>query len=264
MKVAVGQCIVKEDWKENLSNCLSILKKAAHNGASLLVLPEAMLIRNEKPEDVLTHAQDLSGPFLKQLLSESIKYDVTVILTLHTPSGKVDKVFNTCIALHQGKIISSYNKIHLYDAFNTQESQYIEAGSQIPELFEINGFKVGIMTCYDIRFPELARKLVDKGADIIALPAAWVKGSLKEFHWKTLVTARALENTCYLLAAGECGTRNIGLSMVVDPLGVAIAQAAEQPAIIYAEVEKERINYARRVLPVLQNRRLSVSDELLP
>ncbi|HBH63513.1 MAG TPA: hydrolase, partial [Erwinia persicina] len=86
-------------------------------------------------------------------------------------------------------------------------------------------------------------------------PAAWVRGPLKEKHWEVLVTARALENTCYVLATGECGPRNIGNSLVVDPLGVAIARAAEGPALVLADIDPERIADVRRALPVLANRR---------
>jgi len=92
----------------------------------------------------------------------------------------------------------------------------------------------------------------------LVLPAAWVKGPLKEMHWEVLVTARALENTTYVVAVGECGERNIGNSMVVDPLGVAIARAAEAPALVFAELDKARLEHARKVLPVLDNRRFDV------
>ena len=113
------------------------------------------------------------------------------------------------------------------------------------------------MTCYDVRFPELARRLALDGAEVLVLPAAWVKGPLKEMHWELLTTARALENTCYMVAVGECGPRNIGNSLVVDPLGVAIAKAPESTALVFAELDPQRIAYARSVLPVLENRRFA-------
>ena len=114
-----------------------------------------------------------------------------------------------------------------------------------------------MMTCYDLRFPELARRLAVDGADALLVPAAWVKGPLKEHHWEVLATARALDNTCYVVAVGECGPRNIGASMVVDPLGVAIARAAEQDALLYAELDPRRLAQARQALPVLANRRFA-------
>ncbi|KAE9779482.1 hydrolase, partial [Escherichia coli] len=94
-------------------------------------------------------------------------------------------------------------------------------------------------------------------AEILVLPAAWVRGSLKEHHWATLLAARALDATCYLIAAGECGNKNIGQSRVIDPFGVTIAAAAETPTLIMAEVSAERVRQVRAQLPVLSNRRFA-------
>jgi deaminated glutathione amidase len=103
----------------------------------------------------------------------------------------------------------------------------------------------------------MARRLAVDGADVIMMPAAWVRGLGKEAHWEVLVTARALENTCYVVAVGECGEKNIGASMVVDPLGVAVVRAAEAPALLFADIDSARIAHARSVLPVLANRRFA-------
>jgi len=108
-----------------------------------------------------------------------------------------------------------------------------------------------------------SHRLALDGADLLVLPAAWVRGPLKEKHWEVLVTARALENTCYVAATGECGERNIGCSMVVDPLGVPIARAAEAPALVFAELDPARVAHARQILPVLQNCRFG-RPELRP
>lgn len=159
------------------------------------------------------------------------------------------------LALRDGEIIAQYRKLHLYDAFSVQESENVLPGEAIPPLLTIAGLNVGLMTCYDIRFPELARRLVLDGADVLVLPSAWIKGPLKEAHWELLVRARALENTTYLVAVGECGVKNIGNSMVVDPLGVVVVQAPETPALVYADIQPERLAHARQVLPVLANRR---------
>lgn len=145
----------------------------------------------------------------------------------------------------------------LYDAFITKESANVEPGHAIPALVDVAGLKVGLMTCYDVRFPEMARRLALDGAQVLVLPAAWVKGPMKEAHWETMVTARALENTCYLVASGECGPNNIGQSMVVDPLGVIVARTGERPALLFAEVDPLRIAQARKDLPVLANRRFA-------
>ena len=146
------------------------------------------------------------------------------------PSG-AGRVFNVLVTVRDGEIVAQYRKLHLYDAFSAKESTNVKPGEEIPGIIEVAGLKVGVMTCYDLRFPEMARRLAVDGADVIVLPAAWVRGLGKEAHWEVLVTARALENTCYVVAVGECGERNIGASMVVDPLGVAIARAGEAPTL---------------------------------
>ena len=257
MLVAAGQFAVTPDWSENAQTCVSMMRLAAERGASLLVLPEALLARDDNDADLsVKSAQQLDGDFLQLLLAESENSALTTVLTLHIPSGE-GRATNTLVALRQGKIVEQYQKLHLYDAFNIQESRLVDAGRQIPPLIEVDGMRVGLMTCYDLRFPELALSLALSGAQLIVLPAAWVKGPLKEHHWATLLAARALDTTCYIIAAGECGTRNIGQSRIIDPLGTTIAGAAVQPQLIFAEISADYIRQVRESLPVLHNRRFA-------
>ncbi|MBN3174064.1 deaminated glutathione amidase [Pectobacterium brasiliense] len=255
MKVALGQFAVDREWQQNATTITELMSAAQQNGADLLVLPEGVLARDiTNPSMVLTAAQPLDGPFISHLLEASKGSNLTTMLCVHIPNGE-GKVWNTLLALRNGEIVAQYRKLHLYDAFSVQESENVLAGEDVPPLLTIAGLNVGLMTCYDIRFPELARRLVLDGADVLVLPSAWIKGPLKEAHWELLVRARALENTTYLVAVGECGVKNIGNSMVVDPLGVVVVQAPETPALIYADIDPERLAYARQILPVLANRR---------
>ncbi|MBP2170296.1 putative amidohydrolase [Erwinia toletana] len=257
MKVAMGQFAVSREWQDNAKTCITLMTQAAEAGADLLVLPEGVLARDiADPDLVLKAAQPLDGPFLSLALAASRENNMTTMMSVHVPTADA-RALNVLIAIRDGEIIAHYDKLHLYDAFAMQESRNVTAGDRVPPLVEVAGMKVGLMTCYDVRFPELARRLVLDGADVLVLPAAWVKGPLKEMHWEVLVTARALENTCYLVAVGECGPRNIGNSLVVDPLGVAIAKAAEGPALVFADLDPARIAHARNVLPVLENRRFA-------
>ncbi|GLR10089.1 hydrolase [Mixta theicola] len=257
MKVAMGQFAVAREWQKNAQTCIQLMQQAQQAAATLLVLPEAVLATDiHDPGLAVRAAQPLDGPFLTQLLTASQQSAMTTILSIYVPDGP-QRAINAQVALRGGEIIARYDKLHLYDAFAMQESQRVTAGEVVPPLVEIGGMKIGMMTCYDIRFPELARRLALDGADVLVLPSAWVRGPLKEMHWETLVTARALENTCYLIAVGECGPRNIGGSLIVDPLGVAVARAAEGPALVFAELDAERIKSARQMLPVLANRRFS-------
>lgn len=255
MKVAMGQFAVAREWQRNAQTCIQLMQQAQEAGAALLVLPEAVLATDiADPGLAVREAQPLDGPFLTQLLTASRQSTLTTFLSIYVPDGP-QRAINAQLALRGGEIIARYDKLHLYDAFTMRESQRVTAGEVVPPLVEVDGIKIGMMTCYDIRFPELARRLALDGADILVLPSAWVRGPLKEKHWEVLVTARALENTCYVIAVGECGPRNIGGSLMVDPLGVAIARAAEDPTLIFAELDRERINRARQMLPVLANRR---------
>jgi predicted amidohydrolase len=129
--------------------------------------------------------------------------------------------FNTVVALPpDGRLIGSYRKLHLYDAFGFAESELFPPGQHGPPLvFEASGLARGVMTCYDLRFPEIARALVDARADVLLVPSAWVAGPAKEDHWMTLLRARAIENTTYVVAAGQTGPSYVGHSVVVDPMG---------------------------------------------
>ncbi|WP_130834367.1 deaminated glutathione amidase [[Erwinia] mediterraneensis] len=264
MKVAIGQFAVNREWQKNAELCSSLMQDALAGGADLLVMPEGVLATDiSDPDWVVKAAQPLNGPFLTQLLAASKGNSLTSMMSVHVPGGD-GKALNVLIALRNGEIIAAYEKLHLYDAFAMQESQRVRSGQVIPPLVEVAGMKVGLMTCYDVRFPELARRLALDGAEVLVLPAAWVRGPLKEMHWELLTRARALENTCYVVAAGECGPRNIGNSLVIDPLGVPIASAPEVAALIFAELDAQRIAYARRVLPVLENRRFARPELQIP
>lgn len=263
MKAALGQFAVQREWQKNADVCLDLMAQAARAGVDLLVLPEGVLARDiADPDLVLRAAQALDGPFMAQLLEASRGSRLTVVMCIHVPAPD-GKVWNMLVALRDGEIVAQYRKLHLYDAFSMKESTHVVPGDAVPPLIDVAGLRVGLMTCYDLRFPELARRLALDGAQVLVLPAAWVKGPLKEAHWEVLVTARALENTCYVVAAGECGERNIGQSMVVDPLGVAVARAGEAPALLFGEIDPARIAHARQVLPVLDNRRFAKPELLL-
>ncbi|EWM44596.1 carbon-nitrogen hydrolase family protein [Bordetella holmesii 70147] len=240
-------------WEENTAICRDLMERARAGGAQALVLPEGVLARDiTDPDIVKRSAQPLDGPFLTALLPYT--QGLTVFFCVHVPAPD-GKVWNTQVALRDGRVIAQYRKLHLYDAFNMQESINVLPGADIPALVDVAGLKIGMITCYDLRFPELPRRLVLDGADVLVAPSAWVKGPLKEMHWEVLSQARALENTCYVVAVGECGPRNIGASMTVDPLGVIIARAAETDALVFADIDPTRLAQARQALPVLQNRR---------
>ena len=155
-----------------------------------------------------------------------------------------------------GTLQATYRKIHLYDSFGYKESDALHAGPLTPVVVDVAGFGVGLMTCYDLRFPELARLLVDRGAEVLVIPAAWVAGPRKVEHWRTLVRARAIENTVFVVAAAQPGPRYTGHSLVVDPLGDILAEAGEGAEALRATLDSSVLEEARRTNPSLANRRL--------
>ncbi|NWC64667.1 deaminated glutathione amidase [Cedecea sp. P7760] len=262
MKVAVGQFVVGPVWQENAATCVRLMAQAAQKGADLLVLPEAVMARDDNDPDMsVKSAQPLDGGYVQLLRAESRKSGMTTVLTLHVPTHD-GRAANTLLAIRGGEVAASYQKVHLYDAFSVQESRLVDAGERVAPLIKVAGMNVGLMTCYDLRFPEMALSLALNGAEVLVLPAAWLKGPHKEAHWATLLAARALDATCYVVASGECGAKNIGQSRIVDPLGVTVAAAAEVPELIFAEIAPERVAAVRQMLPVLSNRRFAVPQML--
>jgi predicted amidohydrolase len=175
-------------------------------------------------------------------------------------SAEQSRVSNTLVAVDtSGQLVASYRKLHLYDAFGAKESDWVVPGEiEEPQTFAWGGFTVGLQTCYDIRFPEVSRRLVDAGAELLLVPAEWVRGPLKEQHWRTLVTARALENTVFVAAADHTPPVGVGNSMVVDPMGVEVVTIGEQTAAAVVEISPDRIREVRAVNPALALRRFRV------
>ena len=168
------------------------------------------------------------------------------------------RVSNTFLVIRDGEVVATYCKLHLYDAFAARESDVVRPGTKLPPIVDIDGWKIGVMTCYDVRFPETARSLAVRGADAIVVSAAWVRGTAKKYHWSLMTAARAVENTCYVLACSEVSKRNIGCSRIIGPLGEVIAQAGDsEAAMITATLDRTALADARRTLPVLDNRRFA-------
>ncbi len=223
--------------------------------ADLVVFPEAYARDfGEAGSDISAYAEPLDGPFASEVARVAGERGSTVVAGMFEPGDDPGRPFNTLVA--RGGVETAYRKIHLYDSFGYRESDRVSAGPIEPVVFDLQGFGVGLMTCYDLRFPELARSLVDAGAEVLVVPAAWVAGPHKVDHWRTLVRARAIENTVFVVAAGQPGPRYAGHSLVVDPLGEVLAEAEEGAEVITAVLEHTVLERARRTNPSLANRRL--------
>jgi deaminated glutathione amidase len=244
------------DKAANITVAVEAIAAAAEHHADLVMLPEAFMHDfGTRDTDLAAVAEPLDGRFVGTLTELARKYHAVVVAGMFETGPDSAHAYNTVVVVGpDGGLVTSYRKTHLYDSFGYRESDRLSAGDSGPVTFDAFGLTCGVMTCYDLRFPEHARKLIDADAQVLLVPAAWVRGPLKEDHWATLLRARAIENTCYVLAAGQCGARYIGCSMVVDPMGVVVAALGEESGLVVAEVDAGRVATVRRTNPSLRNR----------
>jgi predicted amidohydrolase len=261
--VAVAQFVPGTDVAANLAAIAGLAATAVERGAGLVVFPEySAYFSPTMGQDWVDAAEAVDGPFATALASLATRLGVHIVAGILERTADAARFSNTLVAFSpDGELEATYRKLHLYDAFGETESRWVLAGViDAPQTFVWGDLRVGMQTCYDIRFPEVTRRIVDAGADLVLVPAEWVRGPLKEHHWRTLVTARALENTVYLAAADHAPPIGAGNSMVVDPMGVELVTIGEQNGIAVAWIGPERIEQTRRVNPALALRRFTVTD----
>ncbi|TFD89402.1 carbon-nitrogen hydrolase family protein [Cryobacterium lactosi] len=256
--VAVAQFAPGADQAANLAVMRELAGTAVARGARIVVFPEySSFFESRLGEASVAAAEALTGPFVTAIGRLAADLGVHVVAGMLERTADLDRVHNTLVAVDPaGQVVARYRKLHLYDAFGARESDRVLAGSiEAPETFDVAGITVGLQTCYDIRFPEVTRRLVDAGADLVLVPAEWVRGPLKEQHWRTLVTARALENTIYVAAADHAPPGGVGASMVVDPMGVELVTLGETTDVALAWISAARLAQVRRTNPALALRR---------
>lgn len=259
--IAVAQFAPVADAQANLSSIRSLTERAVSRGATLVVFPEySSYFTARIGQDFVDAAETLDGPFASGLAALAEEFGVHLVAGLVERIVDEKRFSNTLVAFSPtGQLLASYRKLHLYDAFGDKESEWVRPGDiEHPETFVFGDFTVGLQTCYDLRFPEVTRRLVDAGADLVLVPSEWVRGPLKEHHWRTLVTARALENTVYVAAADHAPPVGVGNSMIVDPMGVEIATIGETTDVAVAVVSSTRLAEVRTLNPALALRRFEV------
>lgn len=266
MLVALCQLPVSSAPRANLDRVRAAVAEAAAQGARLAVFPEGTQARFSA--DLRGVAEPIDGPFCTGLADIARTTGVAVVAGVFesAPDGRV---FNTTVGYDaDGGLAAAYRKIHLFDALGQRESETVAPGDDLV-IGELAGIRTGFMTCYDIRFPELARALAASGAQLLVVPAAWAAGLFKEEHWVTLIRARAIENTIWVAAAGqvpdpaEPPTRaptGIGRSMLVDPMGTVRLDLGPAAAVAAGNVDVEYTASVRAALPSLANRR----DDVFP
>jgi predicted amidohydrolase len=265
MRIALAQFNAGPDKEANLGRMLALTEQAAAAGARLVLFPECSMFHLPSEQPSAPLAEPLDGPFAHALAGAAARHGIAVVAGMFERGPDAERAFNTVIALDAaGRLAGAYRKIHLYDAFGYRESDRIAAGTGDTLVFAFEGVTFGVQTCYDVRFPELSRHLVARGAEVVLLPAAWVQGLLKESHWEVLVRARAIENTVYVAAAGLTGRRFAGSSMLVDPMGVPVVRAGEAESLLTGEVDMERLRAVRATNPSLGHVRPDVYARWTP
>ena len=262
MQVAVGQFASSLDRDANRREAVAWVRQAAERGARVVVLPEAAMCDfGDARTDLAALAEPLDGPYVGALVEVAGETGTTVVAGTFEPSVDSRRVHNTVVAVDGGGLLGSYRKLHLYDALGWRESDRVASGDPAAEplVFAAGGLTFGVMNCYDLRFPETARRLVDRGADVLIVVAHWLAGPGKADTWTVLLRARAIESTAYVVASAKPGPVATGRSTVVDPAGVVLVSLdGEESAMAVADLRPESVDEVRASMPVLEHRRFDV------
>lgn len=267
MYAAAVQLSSTTNFERNLKHSERLIVEARDRGAELIVLPEMFswfgdqsraLEHWSEAQEVETWASDLAKRLEIFLLSGSVLYPAT-----DKKSYNRSSIFSP-----HGKLLATYDKIHLFDCEVPgaiyKESANIVAGQRLAWTDLNKDWRLGLSICYDLRFPEQFRDLVNFGVNIIALPAAFTEKTGRD-HWETLLKARAIENQCYIIAANQSGApgkglSRLGCSLIVDPWGRIISQVSTEEGLALAKLDLEYLKYVRLHLPALQHKKLHIQN----
>lgn len=264
MRIALAQLVSGADPSANLDLVADHASRAADQGADLLLCPEATMRCFGLPLGEISEPVD--GPWATRLAEIAAEHDLVIAAGMFTPADD-GRVRNTLRIVGPGVDVS-YDKIHLFDAYGFAESDTVAPGAA-PVLVEIGGVAVGFAICYDIRFPTLFTTLADQGAQVIAVTASWGAGPTKIEQWELLARARALDSTCFVVAAGQADPSTIGIvtrgnaptgvghSLAVSPGGVVLGSLGAEPGLLVVDIDPSEVDTVRRSLPVLANRRIT-------
>ena len=255
------------DKKLNIENAARLIKKAAHRWAKLIALPEVFNWRGSS-KNIPNNCESIPGPTSLRMSELAASLNIFLLcgsIIETNPEGS--RPFNTSFLLNpSGKIIAYYRKIHLFKIHQRGESTIDEtriysSGNEVVTA-RIPFSKVGFTICYDLRFPELFRRLTDNGAGIIFIPSSFTYETGKA-HWEILLKARAIENQVYIIAPNQygkdhLGNRHYGHSMIVDPWGTVIGRCSNGETIIYGELDINHLKKVRKRLPSLKHIRSDV------
>lgn len=263
MRIALCQVTSSPDPKANLDLVAEYAERAATRGAALALFPEATMACFGVPLGPV--AEPLDGPWATAVADVAERTGLLVAAGMFTPSDD-ERVRNTLLLTGRGQHIG-YHKIHLFDAFGFAESATVAPGDEVA-VVRVDDVTLGLSVCYDVRFPELFRRLADGGATVMLVPASWGAGPGKREQWELLTRARALDSTSWVVACGQANPAasgvtpsakaptGIGHSLVADPYGHVTGELDAGPGLLVVDLDPAVVEQARREVPVLANRRL--------
>jgi predicted amidohydrolase len=267
-RIALAQIASATEKAKNLKLAQDLISEAKSKGARLIAFPEFLMAfspSSQSAEELREIAEPLDGPFVTSLGEAARNHGIDVLATIYETSEVPHRVYDTAIWINgNGKLVDFYRKLHLYDALGFKESDKFLPGNEITPPLNTDVGHCGMMICYDLRFPELARILTLMGATVLLAPSGWVQGEMKVEHWQTMVRARALENGCYVIAPDQVGNIYIGHSMVVDPFGRIVVDMRDEEGLALADLDLTSVTDIRDKLPLLKNRREDVYSKYMP
>lgn len=255
MRIALAQVAATTDPNTNLDLVAEHVARAAAQGARFVVFPEAMMCSFERPSSEVAEAP--GGPWATAVAELARGAGVGVAVGMFTRADD-GRTHNTLLVT--GSAEARYDKIHLYDALGFAESDDIAPGA-VPIVVDVDGVRVGLAVCYDLRFPGLFTELARMGAEVIVVVAAWAPGPGKAHQWRTLATARALDATAFVVAVDQAATGDVevqgpptgvGGSMVVAPGGAVLLELGRDPELAIVDIDITQVAGVRERLPVLR------------
>lgn len=257
LRVALAQLIATTEPEANLALIAEAAGRAAAQSVDLLVLPEATMCSFVRSSGEV--AEPLDGPWAGAVREIAATHRLTIVAGMFTTTT-TERVRNTLLVT--GAAETSYDKIHLFDALGFAESRRIEPGAG-PVTFDLAGFRAGLATCYDVRFPALFTALARRGAQLIVVPASWASGPGKVHQWRTLVTARAMDSTSFVIGVNQAAPPGatpgspvgVGHSLVVDPFGTVLLELGDDPELQIVDLDLSQVAGARERLPVIAHAR---------
>jgi predicted amidohydrolase len=258
MKLSLAQLGAGTDPVHNLSLVAEHARVAADAGSELVAFPEFSMYDKPAVDDSFAiAAEPLDGPFVNGVRELARDLDLTIVVGVVERNEDGGRPFNTLAAVNPaGLLVARYRKVHLFDSFGFRESDSISASDSLePVVFVVGDITVGLMTCYDLRFPEQARALADAGAELMLACSSWVPGAGKVDQWQILARARAIENACFFGAVSQTPPISIGRSLLADPTGAIVGELGEAPAVATFDLGAAAVAAARVVNPALTHRR---------